>query len=369
MPGTEQLQSAIGVCESVLVNEDARIPITLLAGFLGSGKTTLLNRVLSERHGESIAVVVNEFGDVGIDGRLVVGVEDDVVELSNGCLCCTVRGDLAETLLRLLERRSRRGLKRAQPFERVLIEASGLASPGPVAQTLEIVPELAATTRLDGTVTLAHAGLIVEQLEQYPEAAEQVGYADRILLNHVDRCSQAELSLAESKLTAINSIAPIERSLRCEVPIGPLLALNSDRPGVWRLAAGAPSAAPSFSAGGAAADSVRAGDLGSHALAPHTSGVSTIALETEASLDIHTLKVWLQFISTQRTHELMRLKGVVRCSGFEKPILVQGVCQFLEIGPAELAMPNRSTLVLIGRDLNVEELRRGWDRCIAATDE
>lgn len=365
----EQLHSSVAVCESVPVNENARIPITLLAGFLGSGKTTLLNRVLSERHGESIAVVVNEFGDVGIDGRLVVGVEDDVVELSNGCLCCTVRGDLAETLLRLLERRSRRGLKRAQPFERVLIEASGLASPGPVAQTLEIVPELAATTRLDGTVTLAHAGLIVGQLEQYPEAAEQVGYADQILLNHVDRCSQAELSLAESKLSAINSIAPIERSLRCEVPIGPLLALNGDRPLVWQPGAGGTGAAPTFSVGGPAADYVRSVDPKAQASAVHTSGVSTIALESEAALDIHTLKVWLQFISTQRTHELMRLKGVVRCSGLTLPTLVQGVCQFLEIGPVELPMPSRSTLVLIGRDLNAEELRRGWERCIAAADE
>src|SRR5918999_2237440 len=197
------------------------VPVTLLVGFLGSGKTTLANRILSEQHDQRIAVIVNEFGNVGIDGKLIVGVEDNVVELSNGCLCCTVQGDLADTLRQLLERR--RQTVDAKPFERIVIEASGLASPGPVLQRMLVDPALHAHVQVDGVITMAHAQHIVQQLADHPEASEQVAYADHIIVNHCDRCEGDALSAAESALRACNPHAEIERASRAAVDVVSLL--------------------------------------------------------------------------------------------------------------------------------------------------
>ena len=193
------------------------VPVTLLVGFLGSGKTTLANRILSEQHDQRIAVIVNEFGDVGIDGQLIVGVEDNVVELSNGCLCCTVQGDLADTLRQLIERR--RQTVDAKPFERIVIEASGLASPGPVLQGLLVDPALHAHVQVDGVITMAHAKHIVQQLADHPEASEQVAYADHIIVNHCDQCEGDALAAAEAALHACNRQADIERTTRAEVDV------------------------------------------------------------------------------------------------------------------------------------------------------
>ena len=179
------------------------VPVTLLVGFLGSGKTTLANRILSEQHDQRIAVIVNEFGDVGIDGQLIVGVDDNVVELSNGCLCCTVQGDLADTLRQLLARR--RQTVDAKPFERIVIEASGLASPGPVLQGMLVDPALHAHVHVDGVITMAHAKHIVQQLADHPEASEQVAYADHIILNHCDQCEGDDTGSRGSRPTRLQS--------------------------------------------------------------------------------------------------------------------------------------------------------------------
>src|SRR6266496_246437 len=195
----------------------APVPVTLLVGFLGSGKTTLANRILSEQHNQRIAVIVNEFGDVGIDGRLIVGVEDNVIELSNGCLCCTVQGDLADTLRQLLVRRHQ--TVDAKPFERIVIEASGLASPGPVLQGMLVDPSLHAQIQVDGVITMAHAKHIVQQLADHPEAAEQVAYADHIIVNHCDQCEGDELAAAEAAIHACNQQADIERTTRAAVDV------------------------------------------------------------------------------------------------------------------------------------------------------
>jgi G3E family GTPase len=316
-----------------------RVPVTLLAGFLGSGKTTLLNRILTERHGERIAVVVNEFGEVGIDGDLVVGSREDVVQLVNGCLCCTVRGDLAATITSLVARRGRRLLGRLA-FDRIVIEASGMASPGPVAQTLELVPELSETVALDAVVMLVHAGHVAHQLREHPAVAEQVGYADRILLNACDLAGEAELEEAERLLRAANAVAPIERAVRAEVDVGELLAVATRDPGGWKL------------------EGER--DPGE---VVHTSGegaVRTVTLSADEPVDIHRLKMWLQFVAARRTHELLRAKGLLACEGFDHPVVVQGVYQLLELGPGPGERPERSVLVLIGRDLDSDELERGW---------
>ena len=309
------------------------VPITLVTGFLGAGKTTLVNRILSEQHGERIAVIVNEFGDVGIDGQIVKAVEDNVVELTNGCLCCTIRGDLGTTVSELLARRKRR-LFRAVHFDRLLIETSGLASPGPVLQTFEVLPELQAQARVDGTLTLAHAAVVARQLEEHPEAAEQIGYADRVVLNHVDRCDPAEIEAAEAAIRAINDVCGVMRAERAQVEIGPLLDIRTTG---------------------------RAPEL-PHSDHAHTVGAGTISLRSRGMLDIHKLKMWLRFVASRRTRDLWRLKGLVRCQGIDTAILVQGVHEWLEIGPGEGAPPEESVMVLIGRDLDREELERGWSQ-------
>src|SRR5262249_29288269 len=214
----------LSLCRGVTMAHDTSqqspadpVPVTLLVGFLGSGKTTLANRILSEQHDQRIAVIVNEFGDVGIDGQLIVGVEDNVIELSNGCLCCTVQGDLADTLRQLLVRR--RQSVDAKPFERIVIEASGLASPGPVLQGLLVDPTLHAHVQVDGVITMAHAKHIVQQLAEHPEAPEQVAYADHIILNHCDQCAGDELAAAEAALHACNQHADIEQTTRAAVDV------------------------------------------------------------------------------------------------------------------------------------------------------
>jgi G3E family GTPase len=326
------------------------VPVTLLVGFLGSGKTTLANRILTEHHDQRIAVIVNEFGDVGIDGRLIVGVEDNVIELSNGCLCCTVQGDLADTLRQLLERR--RQTVDAQPFERIVIEASGLASPGPVLQGMLVDPSLNAHVRVDGVITMAHAKHIVQQLADHPEASEQVAYADHIILNHCDQCEGDALATAEAALHACNPHADLERTTRAEVDV--VRVLNQQTWDSARVKAAL--------ANGAWCDDHAHEHAHAHL---HTQGVGTLALRADAPMDLHRLTGWLLDLAKRRSHELMRLKGILRCQSHDQAVVIQGVYQWLEVRLEAGEPPVASVLVLIGRYLDKEEIRREWANCIA----
>ncbi len=315
------------------------VPVTLLVGFLGAGKTTLVNRILTERHGERIAVVVNEFGDVGVDGSLVVASADRIVQLANGCLCCTVRGDLQESLHELLAARERRLFGRAR-FERILIEASGLASPGPIAQTLAVDPALSGALRLDGIVALAHAVNLPRQLAAHPEAAQQLAYADRVVLGHADRATPEELRAAREAVRSVNALCEIEQAVRGELPVGPLLEIGTTRDAGWDL------------------ERARRAEEGrDHA---HDAAVGSVALETDAPLDLARLKMWLQFLASRRGQDLYRIKGVLRCAGRPERVVVQGMYEWLELGPGEGPAPGTSALVLIGRGLDRAELERGW---------
>jgi G3E family GTPase len=325
------------------------VPVTLLVGFLGSGKTTLANRILSEQHNQRIAVIVNEFGDVGIDGQLIVGVQDNVVELSNGCLCCTVQGDLADTLRGLLERR--RQAADAQPFERIVIEASGLASPGPVLQRMLVDPALHGQVQIDGVITMAHAQHIVRQLAEHPEASEQVAYADHILVNHCDQCEGAALAAAEAALHACNPQADVERTTRAAVDVMSLL--NKQTWDSARLKAAFEHVVP-------CGDQTHDHDHEHH----HTQGVGTLALHAEAPIDLPRLTRWLQSISTRTSHELMRLKGILHCQSHDQAVVIQGVYQWLEMRQGAGEPPTASALVLIGRHLDTAELSREWAECI-----
>jgi G3E family GTPase len=325
------------------------VPVTLLVGFLGSGKTTLANRILSEQHNQRIAVIVNEFGDVGIDGQLIMSVDDNVIELSNGCLCCTVQGDLADTLRQLLERR-RRSVD-AKPFERIVIEASGLASPGPVLQRMLVDPTLHAQVQVDGVITMAHAKHIVRQLAENPEASEQVAYADHIIVNHCDQCEGDELAAAEAALHACNPQADMERASRAAVDV--VRVLNKQTWDSARLKAVLES-------------EVLCSDRGCdhHHQHLHTQGVGTLALRAEVPIDLQRLTGWLLSVSTRKSHELMRLKGILRCQAHDQAVVVQGVYQWLEVRQEAGELPATSTMVFIGRHLDTDELRRGWAECI-----
>jgi G3E family GTPase len=197
------------------IEADERVPVTVLTGFLGSGKTTLLNRILTEQHGKRIAVIENEFGEVGIDHELVVGADEEVFEMNNGCICCTVRGDLIRILPNLLKRKDK--------FDYILIETTGMADPGPVAQTFFVDDEMQSKLRLDGIVTLVDAKHLPQRLDDSNEAREQVAFADVILLNKTDLVGEAELAALEARLRAMNGSARMLRTTNAAVPMDEIL--------------------------------------------------------------------------------------------------------------------------------------------------
>ena len=199
--------------------KEQQVPVTILTGFLGSGKTTLLNRILSEEHGKKIAVIENEYGEVGIDQGLVINADEEVFEMSNGCICCTVRGDLIRVLGNLMKRRDK--------FDYVLVETTGLADPGPVAQTFFMDDEIRNEFSLDGIVTLVDAAHIEQQLGRSDESSEQVAFADVLVLNKTDLVSDESLDNLESRLRDMNRMARVIRSKQADVPIDSVLNLSA----------------------------------------------------------------------------------------------------------------------------------------------
>ena len=329
------------------------IPVTFLVGFLGSGKTTLLNRLLTEPEGEPIAVVVNEFGDAGIDGSLVVGGGEELIELDGGCICCTVRGDLSRTL-RDLARRRRKRLGRRLKFERVVIEASGLASPGPAVQTLILDGELAERYRVDGVVALASLPVIEAQLAGFPEASEQLAYADLVIETHGDR---AEAGQASSARAAISKAAPGARraqAIRGRIDSEQVFGLN---PSPAELAERIEAVARTSRA--QHHDHEHESGVACAAVA-HASGMSSVSLRASGSLRRETLEMWLRFLGQSKRSEVLRIKGLLRLAGESRAWTVQGVHQWLELGPLDREAPTESVLVIIGRNLDRGELERGW---------
>jgi len=197
----------------------SRVPVTVLTGFLGSGKTTLLNRILSEKHGKRIAVIENEFGEVGVDSELVIGAEEELFETNNGCICCTVRGDLIRILGQLMKRRDR--------FDYILIETTGMADPGPVAQTFFLDDELKNTFQLDAIVTMVDAKHFEQHVDELNEPAEQVAFADLVLLNKTDLVDEAALARIESRIRGINGTARILRTKNADAPIDRVLNVGA----------------------------------------------------------------------------------------------------------------------------------------------
>ena len=201
------------------MNSQDKVPVTILTGFLGSGKTTLLNRILSEEHGKRIAVIENEYGEVGIDQALVINADEEIFEMSNGCICCTVRGDLIRVLGNLMKRRDK--------FDYVLVETTGLADPGPVAQTFFMDDEIREEFTLDGIVTLVDAAHIEQQLGRSDESTEQIAFADVLVLNKTDLVGTDGLDTLEARLRGMNGMARVVRSEKADVPVETVLNLSA----------------------------------------------------------------------------------------------------------------------------------------------
>ena len=201
-----------------------KIPVTVLTGYLGAGKTTLLNRILSENHGKKYAVIVNEFGEIGIDNDLIIGADEEVFEMNNGCVCCTVRGDLVRIMEGLMKRKGK--------FDAIIVETTGLADPAPVAQTFFVDEDVQKNARLDAVVTVADAKWLSDRLKDAPEAKNQIAFADVIVLNKTDLVSKAELAEVEARIRGINPYAKLHRTERCKVALADVLergAFDLDR--------------------------------------------------------------------------------------------------------------------------------------------
>ncbi|MDP9972967.1 G3E family GTPase [Variovorax paradoxus] len=320
------------------------IPVTILTGFLGSGKTTLLNRILKEQHGHKIAVIENEFGEAGIDNELLVQEEgEQIIEMNNGCICCTVRGDLVRILGELAARRKNGSAN----FERVIIETTGLADPAPVAQTFFVDQEISQTYLLDAIVTLVDAKHAMAQFDEHHEAQEQVGFADRILLSKTDLVSVDEVRALERRLLRMNARAPITAAHFGQAPIDQLLDIRG-----FNLNA-ILEIEPDFLT-----------DVDHE----HDDDVSSFVFRAERPFDAARLEDFFGAILRIYGTHLMRYKGVIAVVGLDTRVVLQGVHMLMgtEAGASwKEGEPRHSRIVFIGKQLPRDVLVQGLEQCLA----
>ncbi len=447
------------------MNTPRKVPVSILTGFLGSGKTTLLNRILSEEHGKRIAVIENEYGEVGIDHELVINADEEIFEMSNGCICCTVRGDLIRVLGNLMKRRDK--------FDYVLVETTGLADPGPVAQTFFMDDEIRAEFALDGIVTLVDAAHIEQQIGRSDESTEQIAFADVLVLNKTDLVNSEVLDRIEARIQDMNRMAQVVRSERANVSLDTVLNLGAfdldqvleRRPaflepeypfewtGVYSLDIGryelslADGPDPTMSLvvvpdqgtedvalrEGAEwsvrryaepADLIRPGEeipVGKHvnlqldsvgrksfflevdtqmrvglyaqhtaeefdlqlmnaegakikqevertwvAQHEHDDEVGSIAIEMDGDVDSERLDVWLGELLRERGVDIFRMKGFISLAGESSRFVFQGVHMLFDGQPERPwgDSPRRNQLVFIGRNLDEQSMRQGFEACL-----
>ena len=337
-----------------------KVPVTVLTGYLGAGKTTLLNRILSEPHGQKFAVIVNEFGEIGIDNDLVVGADEEVFEMNNGCVCCTVRGDLVRIIDGLMRRKGK--------FDAIIVETTGLADPAPVAQTFFVDEAVGGKTRLDAVVTVAVAKWLKDRLRDAPEAKNQVAFADVILINKTDLVSAEELREVEMRIRAINPYAKIHRTERCAIPIPEVLGRNAfDLDRILDVE-------PAFlehDGGDHDHDHhhAHADDHPHHGLKHyHDEDVQSVALKTDKPLDPDKFFPWVQDLVAKEGPSILRSKGILAFKDDPDRFVFQGVHMILD-GDHQRAWAadeaRESRIVFIGRNLPEEMIRKGFASCAA----
>ncbi|MBV8963919.1 MAG: GTP-binding protein [Hyphomicrobiales bacterium] len=366
-----------------------KIPVTVLTGYLGAGKTTLLNRILTEEHGRKFAVIVNEFGEIGIDNELVVGADEEIFEMNNGCICCTVRGDLIRIVEGLMKRKGK--------FDAIIVETTGLADPAPVAQTFFVDADVGAAAKLDAVVTVADARWLLDRLKDAPEAKNQIAFADVILLNKTDLVTKEQLEEVEARIRGINPYAKLHRTQKCAVPLDAVLGREAfDLERILEIE-------PAFlddeeghhhdhdrdhehehehghhhhdhhhgnegnGAGGGAKDHSHKARSHGGLKHYHDEEMQSVSARIEGEVDPEKFMPWINELTQVKGIDILRSKGILAFKDEPKRFVFQGVHMILD---GDLQRPwhegekRESKIVFIGRHLDEAAIRAGFLACAA----
>jgi G3E family GTPase len=338
---------------------DSRTPVTVLTGFLGAGKTTLLNHILTANHGKRIAVIENEFGEVGVDQDLVIGAEEEIFEMNNGCLCCTVRGDLIRILGNLMKRKDK--------FDFVLIETTGLADPGPVVQTFFFDQEIKDKVRLDGVVTVVDCKHVALHWGDR-EVKEQIAFADVVLLNKTDLVPPPEVDLLERRIKAMNATTRVIRTQNAATDVNNLLGIQGFN--LQRIEQIEPKEVERghhdhhHEPGDECAPDCNHHHEHDHV---HDESIQSVGIEVEGDLRANKVNEWFADLMATRGPDLYRFKGVLSLKGDPNRFVFQGVHMTLDGTPGSPWGDARrlNKLIFIGKDLDRSALERGFRRCLA----
>lgn len=353
---------------------DQKIPVTVITGFLGAGKTTLINELLHQPNDEKVAVIVNEYGDVGVDHNLVVNVEEEIYQMNNGCLCCTLRTDLTDVLHTILTVREEQGV----PIDRIVIETTGLAEPGPIAQTFMRTPFLRDHFELDSVLTLVDSVNALYQIAHYEESIDQIAFADKLLLTKVDQTEEKTITLLKKKLHAINPFSDIEILKLDSIKAQEIFGLNlfneqsKERLKMQEIE-----------------DEHHDHEEHDHSHNEHehhhhedhdhhhhdhdhdhTEGIVTLSLKAEYPLHPTLIDMWMNELIMTFGMDLLRYKGILHLYGDSNQIIYQGVNMAFQ---AERGAPwgdkeRESVLVFIGKDLPVEEMKESFEKCVMSRE-